>query len=318
MLKKLPTSRPGLTAGAMTAWLKDEGYHVSKRTVERDLVELSTSFGIVCNDKSIPYGWHWMPGKQCDFTSIEVADAVSLILVESVLSKLLPATMLDALKPKFELAKTKLAAMKDRRFARWTEKVRYVPNTVTLIPPRIDGRVFATVQEALLQDLQLGIRYMSPGSKKPKDFTIQPLSLIQRGATPYLVATAYNYPDVRLYAVHRIQRATVSEDKVVPPKNYTTERYLATGAMEFGGAQQIRLRAWLTNKLAIYLEETPLAADQKIQFKQGRYLLTAMVNDSWQLHWWILSQGTGITIVSPEHLRKGISATLKAAAANYA
>ncbi len=184
MLKKLPTSRPGLTASAMTAWLKDEGFLVTKRTVERDLIELSTSFGIICNDMSIPYGWHWMPGKQCDFTSIEVADAVSLILVESILSKLLPATMLDALKPKFELAKTKLAAMKDRRFARWTEKVRYVPNTVSLIPPRVDGKVLATAQEALLQDLPLGISYLSIGSKKPKEFTIQPLSLIQRGTTP--------------------------------------------------------------------------------------------------------------------------------------
>ena len=318
MLKKLPSSRPGLTASAMTRWLKDEGFLVTKRTVERDLIELSTSFGIICNDNSIPYGWHWMPGKQCDFTSIEVADAVSLILVESILSKLLPATMLDALKPKFELAKAKLAGMKDRRFARWTEKVRYVPNTVNLIPPRVDGKVLATAQEALLQDLPLGISYLSIGSKKPKEFTIQPLSLIQRGTTPYLVATAYNYPDVRLYAIHRIQRAAIAEGKVIPPKDFTTDGYLASGALEFGGAQKIRLKAWVTNQLAIYLAETPLAEDQKIRFKEGRYLLTAKVNDSWQLHWWVLSQGTGITIVSPEHLRKGISGTLKAAAANYA
>lgn len=318
MLKKLPTSRPGLTASALTKWLKDEGFVVSKRTVERDLIELSTSFGIVCNDKSIPYGWHWMPGKQCDFTNIEVADAVSLILVESILNKLLPATMLEALKPKFELAKAKLAAMNDRRFARWTEKVRYVPNTVNLIPPRVDGKVLATAQEALLQDLQLVIRYLSPEGKKPKEFTIHPLSLIQRGTTPYLVATAYNYPDVRLYAIHRIQWAAIAEGKVVPPKDYTTDRYLASGAMDFGGAKQIRLKAWLTNQLAIYLEETPLAADQKIQFKQGRYLLTANVNDSWQFRWWVLSQGPGITVVSPEHLRKAIGVTLNAAAANYA
>ncbi len=52
--------------------------------------------------------------------------------------------------------------------------------------------------------------------------------------------------------------------------------------MEFGGAQQIRLKAWVTNQLAIYLEETPLAVDQKIQFRKGRYLLTAKVNNSWQ------------------------------------
>ena len=46
MLKKLPAGGPGLTASQVTAWLQSQGYRVSKRTVERDLVELSTSFGI--------------------------------------------------------------------------------------------------------------------------------------------------------------------------------------------------------------------------------------------------------------------------------
>src|SRR5665213_102336 len=129
MLKKLPNRSPGLTASQITGWLKEQGYPVSKRTVERDLIELSASFGIVCNDRSVPYGWHWMPGKQCDFTSIELTDAISLVLAEKILGKLLPASMLDALKPKFELARTKLAAMENSHYARWAEKVRYVATT---------------------------------------------------------------------------------------------------------------------------------------------------------------------------------------------
>jgi len=318
MLKKLPASGPGLTASQIKSWLEDQGYRVSKRTVERDLIDLSMSFGIVCNDKSIPYGWHWMPGKQCDFTSIEVTDAVLLVLVESILSKLLPATMLGALKPKFELAKTKLAAMKDLRYARWADKVRYVPSTVSLIPPSVDGKVLATVQEALLQDLQLEILYTSPSSKRPKELTVHPLSLIQNGATPYLVATTYYYPDIRLYAIHRIRRAEITDRKIVSPQGYTTDQYLASGAMGFGGATPIRLKAWITNELAIYLAETPLSAAQKIQSKSGRYLLTADVKDSWQLRWWILSQGAGLTVISPPHLREGIVKTLTSASANYA
>jgi predicted DNA-binding transcriptional regulator YafY len=317
MLKKLPAHNPGLTASQITAWLKEQGYPVSKRTVERDLIELSAIFGIVCNDKSIPYGWHWMPGKQCDFTSIELTDAVSLVLVESILSKLLPAAMLAALKPKFELARTKLAALENNRYARWADKVRYVASTINLIPPKVDPKVLAIVQDALLQDRQVEISYTSPSSKKSKEYTVHPLSLIQRGSTPYLVATTYDYPDVRLYAVHRIQRARITDQKVVAQKGYTTDQYLASGAMDFGGAETIKLTAWVTNELAIYLEETPLSADQKIRFRSGRYLLTAEVKDSWQLRWWILSQGSALTIVSPESIRKGIGETLKAAAANY-
>ena len=87
--------------------------------------------------------------------------------------------------------------------------------------------------------------------------------------------------------------------------------------MEFGGAPPIQLKASVTNNLAIYLAETPLSANQKIQSKGNQYIVTAEVNDSWQLRWWILSQGSAITVLSPTHIRQGISETLRTAAGNY-
>ncbi|NON23376.1 WYL domain-containing protein, partial [Klebsiella pneumoniae] len=39
--------------------LRDVGFTVSKRTVERDLNELSLIFPLERNDKSIPFGWPW-------------------------------------------------------------------------------------------------------------------------------------------------------------------------------------------------------------------------------------------------------------------
>ncbi len=45
LLKKLPARGPGLTASQITAWLKAQGYPVSKRAVERDLNDLSANFG---------------------------------------------------------------------------------------------------------------------------------------------------------------------------------------------------------------------------------------------------------------------------------
>lgn len=318
MLKKLPSRGPGITATELTAYLREEKqFEVSKRTVERDLIELSATFGIRCNDSSTPYGWHWMPGKQCDFTSIDLADAMSLVLAEDVLAKLLPATMLAALQPKFALARSKLAAVDSHRYARWADKVRYVPATMNLLPPKVDDRVLATVQEALLQERQVIVAYSAPGDRKARAITLHPLSLIQRGPTPYLAATAYDYPDVRLYAIHRISRATLTDEKITPPEDYTLDRYLATGAMEFGGGRTIKLKAWVSNELGIYLAETPLTENQTLRPKDGRYLLTAEVKDSWQLRWWILSQGDGISIISPSRLRVELLGIFRAAISNY-
>jgi predicted DNA-binding transcriptional regulator YafY len=319
ILKKIPTRRPGITAKELTDYLNEKKeYKVSKRTVERDLVNLAEAFRLGCNDESIPYGWYWISSSKCDFSSIDLADALSLVLTESLLVQLLPESMLDALKPKFDLARKKLSAVDTHRYARWAEKIRYIPANQTLLPPKVQPKVLATVQEALLSDLQLDVLYTGPQSPKAQNLTLHPLGLVQRGSTPYLVATTFEYPDVRLYAIHRMSQATLSSEPAATPPDFKLDTYLATGALNFGAGDTIILKAWLTDDLAIHLTETPLSTDQQIVYKAKRYHLTATVKDTWQLHYWILSQGSGITIISPAELKAAIADTVKAASANYA
>lgn len=64
LLKLLPHRYPGSTARQLQQALLDAGHRASKRTVERDLQELSSLFPLYCNDKGIPYGWYWQPGQK--------------------------------------------------------------------------------------------------------------------------------------------------------------------------------------------------------------------------------------------------------------
>lgn len=59
LLRQLPHRSPGITSAELVWRLRDVGFTVSKRTVERDLNELSLIFPLDRNDKSIPFGWHW-------------------------------------------------------------------------------------------------------------------------------------------------------------------------------------------------------------------------------------------------------------------
>lgn len=59
LLRQLPGRSPGITSAELVWRLRDAGFSVSKRTVERDLNELSLIFPLERNDKSIPFGWHW-------------------------------------------------------------------------------------------------------------------------------------------------------------------------------------------------------------------------------------------------------------------
>ncbi len=66
MMQHLPSKPPGITTRELIDRLHNDGFTVTKRTVERDLQELSRHFGLTCNDKSTPFGWHWMKETSVD------------------------------------------------------------------------------------------------------------------------------------------------------------------------------------------------------------------------------------------------------------
>lgn len=316
MLKLLPSRSPGITAREVTLHLKEAGYEVSKRTVERDLNELSLQFGIACNDAAMPYGWHWIPGKQQDFGSIDLVDALSLTLAEEVLTQILPPSMLSVLSPKFSQARKKLSALSDHPMVRLRDKVRYIPITLNFQPPKLRPHILESLQQAVATEHQIEVRY-APFNSNSKELRLHPLSLVQRGNATYLLATTFDYPDVLLYAVHRFEKITLLDEPAQIPEGYSVDAHLATGALEFGGGQEITLKAKLSDALAMYLTETPLHPDQKIQHRDDCYQLTAKVHDSWQLQFWILSQGAEIEVLQPKSLRAQIRTSLESALLRY-
>lgn len=316
MLKRIASRAPGITARELAEQLSDNGFPVTKRTVERDLVDLSSQFGIACNDDTKPYGWYWLPGRQYDFASVDLVDAVSLSLAGEVLKRMLPTEMLDTLRPKLEQAERKLDLLREHPMVRLTEKLRYVSNGPEFEPPSLRPGIMSSLQRALIEERQIEVKY-APFNAKAKELRLHPLSFVQRGTVPYLVATAFEYEDVRLYAIHRFEAIEVTTQNIRVPDDYSVDAVIREGLMEFGDGSDIVLKARISEQLASHLSETQLSPDQKIQYKNGGWLLTATVHNSWQLHFWILSQAAQIQVVSPKALKCNIHAQLKAACEQY-
>jgi len=59
LLKLLPDRHPGMSSNQLQQALHQVGHGTSKRTVERDLNELTELFPVRCNSKGTPYGWYW-------------------------------------------------------------------------------------------------------------------------------------------------------------------------------------------------------------------------------------------------------------------
>ncbi len=317
LLRMLPTRRPGKTSRELRDELEAAGHPVTKRTVERDLDELSRIFPVASNDIAKPFGWYWNSKSRFDLPGMDLTEALSLGLLEDILRQLMPPSFLDVLEGRFRQARDKLAALPENPFTGWSEFVRHVPPGPAFVPPAVAPAVLETVQEALLRRRQLRVSYASAGSGEVKELSLHPLALIQQGVRSYLLAATFRYGTPVFYAIHRIREAALMDEPAVRPEGFTLDDFLGRGGGQFGEGKSLALKARVTPELAAILRETPLSPDQTIRCRAGQHHLSATVRDTWQLHFWLLSQGSGITVMKPAALRNAVLSQLQAALQNY-
>ena len=318
LLKLLPGRGPGLTSRDICQRLKDDGHDVTKRTIERDLTQLENIFALHCNQKGKPYGWSWPQDRAPALPGIALSEALTLRMVEDYIRPLVPALMLEGLESRFRQARQKLDVLAEENpSAQWLNKVASVHPAMPTMPPTLDAAILGTVQCALFEDTQVACRYYAAHSDKTTDHVLNPLGLVQRGQVTYLVATAEPHRDVRLFAIHRIRSAEQLESPCIVPDGFSLRGYVDSEAMAFGTPTPIKLKAWVTAKLARIIGETPLSQDMQLEDDGDGKLLTATVSDIWQLRWWALSHAGSLVVLEPESLRQSLLKQLQEASRMY-
>lgn len=317
MLKLVPTSSQGISTAELVSKLDGLGYTVTVRTIQRDLDKLSTHFPLMCDDLANPPVWFWTPKASLDIPNISIADALSIKMMEDYLTPLLPSAILEALRGRFDQAEKRLEALDDNPLTRWTDKIRTVIPGQPLKSPTIALGVLEAVQTALINERQLKAFYIGRTDNPAKEFLLHPLALVQRGPVSYLVATAFSYEDVRLYALHRFESAEELPDEADALKDFDIDAYIKGGALSFGSGEILPLRLRVKKDLKMTLAEAPLADDMEITPDGEDFIVTATVNDTWQLKWWIQSQVSQAEVLEPLSLRETIRENFREALAAY-
>jgi predicted DNA-binding transcriptional regulator YafY len=312
MLRRVPRYPQKITVQDIRRGLVESGFDITERSIQRDLNELSDVFPLYCDDREKPFGWSWQKdAASFDLPGLSVPEALTLAMAEQHLRDLLPAPMVDQLQPYFKAARRRLdAEPAPHRGRSWLDKVRSVPPTQPLLPPKIDVAVQHVVSEALLYEKQVTIRYRKRGEKAAVEYRIHPLALIQRGPMLYLSCRIFDYEDARTLALNRIQSAELLEDRAVYPKDFSIERQAEFGTWGFGAGEKIKVELIFQGGYGDHLFETPLSKDQVIEALADNDLrVTATVADTPQLKWWLLGFGEGVEVVAPSSLRDHIGAT---------
>lgn len=306
MLRFIPRYPGKITARELNEKLDAEDFIVSKRTIERDLMDLSSTFPLTLDDRNRPFGWSWQKDAPAfDLPGLGNNEALTMMMVEQHLNALLPATTMQVLEPYFKAARQHLIAIpKAQHMHSWLNKVRTVPPNQPLLSPKINPAVHHTVSEGLLMDRQLQIIYRRRGDTKTAEYRIHPLALIQRGGLVYLSVRIHDYYDTRILALHRIESATLLNELSQYPVGFDIDNEIAKGLFGFGDSTMIQLKVRFTHDCGNHLFETPLSSDQKIrELTDGNLMLTATVANTPQLRWWLLGLADGAEVIEPQKLR---------------
>jgi predicted DNA-binding transcriptional regulator YafY len=322
MLKLVPQRPPGKTSRVLLTELGVRGYAVSKKTVERDLVNLSTIFPITANEESKPYRWFWAPDASLDLPGVALTEALSLVLAEETLTGLMHKSLLAPLQGRLAAAKRLLGEARGHNStAGWADKVCAVPRDLMLRAPKVASDVLNVVQGALMTDRQLDIEYRSLQDTSASWRTVNPRGLLLKGSVMYLLADKKgNGSDsdalVKQYALHRIRAARVAV-KPVARSPFDLKKYIGKTEHEVGNRQGIRVRLRISADLAKILRETPLALKQRIKVSGNDVVVEAGVRNTPALRRWILGHGAAVEVLGPAVLKTAIRTQVLAAAARY-
>lgn len=186
------------TAAQVQRSLAASGQERSLRSVQRLLDQLSDSFPIECDRRSKPYGYRWRSDAQSfHLPLLSPAEALLLRLSETQAQAFLPQGLQSQLAPLFLAARESLDHDSPQALhRRWLGKVRRIPNTQPLLPPRIRPQVFEPISEALYHEKKLRVRYVNVQGQR-REAEIWPLGLALQEPRLYLVCRFAGYGNER-------------------------------------------------------------------------------------------------------------------------
>lgn len=304
MLSLVPRRPPGITTESLRSALAARDFDVNLRTIQRDLVKLSAPFPLVCDESDSPR-WHW--ASHAEAVTLPGHDPVSALswqLIEQHLQPLLPRSLADEIQPHFDAARGFLEATGAGNFRRWTHRVRILPRSMQLHAPEISPDVLDVVYQGLLEKRQVEVDYTNRTSEAPRRMTLHPLALVVRDSVHYLLATVWDFTDIRQLVLHRMSAAKLLEDAANEPGAFDLDNYIREGGFDYSSGERIKLVARFDAYAGKALLETPLTPGQTHEIlDDGRIEIRATVNDSQQLRWWLMGFGSGVEVIAPDQLR---------------
>lgn len=319
LLRLIPEYPRYSTAPTLHEKLRDRGFYVDLRTVQRDLQRLSGPFSLIDEEEGGRKQWSHAKNAPLDLRDMEPATALALYLAEGHLKNLLPQSVLDLLDPQFNKARNYLGELEQNHLGHWARSVRALPNGKALLPAPVTPETWRAVSTALLEHRQLRVEYLSRSKADTKPLLIHPAGLISRHSTSYLIGNVDGYEDLRQFTLHRIRLAECLNEPARLRPDFEVDAYISQQLNAEPPIRQVELIADVSPHIAWLLGETPLSPEQSLEAlaDSGWKRLHATVPDDQETLWWVFGLGENVRVHAPQRWVQDIRERTAAVASLY-
>jgi predicted DNA-binding transcriptional regulator YafY len=309
-----------ITTKELHQHLIEEGYNVSKRTIERDLEKLADLVGLTFEETTEGYVWCRLGNNNGKLNEILPTEALMLVLSEKLLLQTMPQSCKTKIKNRVTKAKNILNL--GHSLGAWQDKLQVISDGYPLINGHesIENSIREIVYESVLKESVLTISYYAKDQDNPMIYQLNPLGIIIRGQSHYLVATKVSAPEEpRLFLFHRITDAKYEYKSVTKPRTFTLKEYFANNPSGWMLRDTKELVELEVRGFALdVLEHNRLSEDQALKMIDKEWTTVRFTCiPTYDLTAWILRYGSDVICVSPEHLKKRVKNTLQKMLAQY-
>ncbi|MDQ2835753.1 MAG: YafY family transcriptional regulator [Acidobacteriota bacterium] len=291
--------------GRVTGRELAERLEVSERTVHRDMEALSAAKVPISALRGAQGGWQLEPGWRTHVPGLDEAELRALLMIQP--RALSDPALIAASERAFGKLMAALPTSLRKQAAAMSERL-HVDGTGWHASSE-DLSMLPIVQDAVARDCKLTFDYTrADGQAAPR--TVDPLGLVAKGTTWYLVARAPN--GMRTYRISRMRAATPLASTFKRPSNFKLASYWKKSTAELE-RQRIPYNAVLTlhptsvHTIRNWCATLDCKDKHHSATQEGWATLNVRFEDIDQARFIILGLGSRVQVHEPEDLRQCIS-----------
>lgn len=280
-LLSLTSEETALSITEIAERLKNEGYSINRKTVERDIENISCTHPLSETD-SIPRRFYFDGEFKLDFELVfDENQLQTIVLALETLKQMSP----KVIKGMCQNVETTLVSKLPRALAKEFEHLKSISNSSPTVLGEggdIDAGVLDTVLTCLRKGKVFECQYTSPDQARfsNRKRTFAPLKLHFVGA-PYLYVYDCEDGQIKMLRISRISNAIKINQNVDKSRSREIKLDHVFGAFGRGDEKIINYTVKCTKPMAMKFKEQKIHPSQKIEIlKDGHFQINFTVHDS--------------------------------------